>query len=344
MNALALDSGNAIIKAKSSGGEIAFVHALYQLTDAEYHRVTTRSGEIHSDYIRVNGVPYVVGERAERHGTVERRTGAARYVPEYYGVFVATALARMYAQSMRNIYLFGSHAPADVDYRDDLMGSAVGTWEVEYQGKMKTFRVSDANTFDEPLGGLMNLVLNRNGITYKTKEINDGVTLVLDVGGHTTDGLVIDPGASVDYSTAHSERIGILGVLRQFEKDFRSNNAAKLRNTNTIAPQRLRDGLRTGKMNLGGLGTFDCHEEADAACSEIVNKIKDVYNSYYGGSASYDYLVLTGGGSALLYTRLVDALGHNQIYLAERELDELHLANVRGGMNLYTMYEKTGMI
>jgi hypothetical protein len=77
-----------IIKSKTATREAAFPHALKALTDTEYEQIVLRAGRFgpSQDYLRVNGQPYVVGESAERHGTLTRRSGAARYRPDYYGV------------------------------------------------------------------------------------------------------------------------------------------------------------------------------------------------------------------------------------------------------------------
>ena len=99
MSVMVLDAGNSIIKAKIARreqGEMAFPHAIKQLTEAEYHTIQMRAGK-HGppqDYLRVNGQPYVVGQSAERNGILAQRSGAARYTRDYYGVFAAAMLGR----------------------------------------------------------------------------------------------------------------------------------------------------------------------------------------------------------------------------------------------------------
>jgi hypothetical protein len=80
---MVLDAGNSIIKAKIArreNGEIAFPHAMKRLTDSEYEKITNRAG-IKSqsvDYLRINGKPYVVGESAERHGSISQRSDPSK--------------------------------------------------------------------------------------------------------------------------------------------------------------------------------------------------------------------------------------------------------------------------
>lgn len=82
MSVMILDAGNSIIKSKIARremGEFTFPHALRQLTESEYQRILSRVSVTGAskDYLRVNGIPYVVGESAERHGVLTKRSGAA---------------------------------------------------------------------------------------------------------------------------------------------------------------------------------------------------------------------------------------------------------------------------
>jgi hypothetical protein len=139
MIVMVLDAGNSIIKAKIArreNGEIAFPHAMKQLTESEYEKITARVGVQNKsqDFMRINGNPYVIGESAERYGLITQRTETARYTRDYYGVFAAAALGRLYNRS-REISVFGSHPPGDVNFRQDLMESIIGDWYVEVNRK-----------------------------------------------------------------------------------------------------------------------------------------------------------------------------------------------------------------
>lgn len=120
MSVMILDAGNSIIKAKIARremGELAFPHALQPLTENEYTTILVRAGNATPllDYVKVNGKPYVIGESAERHGLVTQRNGAARYTRNYYGIFAAAALGRLYERG-GDVKVFGSHLPGDVKF------------------------------------------------------------------------------------------------------------------------------------------------------------------------------------------------------------------------------------
>ncbi len=343
MNVMILDAGNSIIKAKNASREAAFPHALKALTEAEYRQILARvgAGRVPEDYLRINGQPYVVGESAERHGTPTRRSGASRYRPEYYGVLAAAMLGRLYERG-GEVCVFGSHPPGDVAFREDLMRSVMGTWTVEVNRRERVFTVIYANTFDEPVGGLMNVILAEDGRHYQRMDINGGRSLVIDIGGHTTDWLAVNPGGSVDYSLAESTPIGIQEVVASFERSFRLNYPEACRDTATLPPERVRQAIASG-IFVGGGRSYDCEHEAAEATSILLNRIANTYQVIAGGALPWDSLVLTGGGSAILYDRLLPLLKHDHVLMAE-EPASIHMANARGGLKLWRLYEALGLL
>lgn len=56
-----------------------------------------------------------------------------------------------------------------------------------------------------------------------------------------------------------------------------------------------------------------------------------------------DSIILTGGGSGLLYPRLLPILKQERVILAD-DLDTIHLANVRGGLKLWRLYEALKLV
>ena len=69
-----------------------------------------------------------------------------------------------------------------------------------------------------------------------------------------------------------------------------------------------------------------------------LNRIGDTYQWITGEALSWDAIILTGGGSSLLYRRLLPILNHERVILAD-DLESIHLANVRGGLKLWRLYE-----
>jgi hypothetical protein len=343
MNVMILDAGNAVIKAKNAKGEVSYPHALKTLTETEYNNILTRSGRQGppADYVKINGQAYVVGDSAERHGTLTRRSGAARYTADYYGVFVAATMARLFDRNT-TVAIFGSHPPGDVDHRGSLMQAALGDWDVEVGGKTLHFKIDYANTFDEPLGGLFNVVLAADGKHYARSDINGGRALVIDIGGHTTDWLSVNPGGEIDYSLNESTPIGINEVIRDFERSFKANNREAMKSLSSLPPDRVRIAISSGVFTGGGR-EYPCAEEVAEATNVLINQIGQTYQSRAGGPIPWDTIVLTGGGSAMLYEKLQPILEHEHVILAD-DAATIHMANARGGLKYWRLLEAMDLL
>ena len=343
-----LDGGNLNIKYRlwNNDGAVEghFPHVFTELDGGTFKRIAARQGATDPEYFTVNGTHYAIGAKGKRHGTFERRHGAKRYTKDYYGIFLAMAMAMGFKESA-SVYLVGSHAPRDVGYTNDLMDAAMGEWVVEWNGATYKFNVVNGTPFDEPLGVWANTVLRADGQAYANKAINGGVTLVLDIGGYTTDGLVIDPGGQVDYSTATSESIGVINAVRDFEKNFKTHNTVLLKDVPRLDETKVNDAIRTGVFDLRGLGSVDCALLAQETRQALANDVYGFYESF-GGAAEYDCIILTGGGSALVYKELVAAIQHGNILVADphQEMDKLFLSNVRGGAKWFLLQKKLGMV
>ena len=339
---IVLDAGNSLIKFKRNDGvEGEFPHALKSISDTDLGHIKTSANRLPEGYARVNGVAYAYGEQAERYGVIDRRVRAARYTADYYGVFVALALALSY-QRGGDYALFGSHAPGDVDYRDDLMTAAAQQWEVEIENRTTTYDVKYVNTFDEPQGGLMNVILTEDGTHYRNPSINGGNSLVIDIGGRTTDWLAVKAGGDVDYSLKVSTSRGIHDVLEQFETELKKRYAKEFKAAPDANAKRLRDALTTGVYKHKGR-ELDCAAEVDSAVNVLLNAVANAYTTRARGGADFDSIILTGGGAGLLHDKLLPILDHAHVVLAD-EMGSIHRANVRGGLKLWKLYDSQGAL
>jgi len=83
-----------------------------------------------------------------------------------------------------------------------------------------------------------------------------------------------------------------------------------------LPPDRIRSAITTGVFEGGGRKD-PCENEAKEATSLLPNRIADTYQRIAGGALSWDAIILTGGGSALLYQRLLFILNHKCVILAD---------------------------
>lgn len=338
------DMGRSDIKTTTLApvrSEDYFPHAFAKISVQDFERNTKRGGSQLEDYFIVNGVPYVIGQKAVRQG-FKIQLNQNRYNENYYGVLAAIAMARSFRQSTNNVFWVGTHAPEDIDYTDDLLRSVVSTWSVVWCDESMTFTVVDGATIDEPLAGYYNAILRADGQAYIDKRIVAGTTLMLDIGGFTTDAGTIDPNGEIDYSSFRSEHIGVLAAVTKFGDDYRSDNRDLLKGVE-LDHRQLHTALRTGNLDLRGLnerGTngYDVSGYANYVRRELANEVVNFYDRY-GGAAYFNTLILTGGGGALLEHELIQLIRHNNIVLADKKTDELHMANARGARKWYLMHE-----
>jgi hypothetical protein len=344
-NLVVLDAGNAIIKAKSASKEIKFTHAIKPLSEMDWERDTRGGNAINEDYVRVNGAPYLIGTTAERK-TLKKstfRTGASRYTKDYYGVFMATALSRLYSKSMKNLFLFASHAPGDYVFRENLMRSAIGDWCVEVGGQALAFSVDEVDCFDEPNGGASNLLYTEDGTRVQNPAMKRGTTLVIDIGGHTTDFIVVHPGGYIDNEESISlPGVGINAILDTLRDQLKHRYPNMFQQQNVFDRARLREALRTGEYDAGGYGMLDCLDLADEASASMLNEIANQYQQY-GGTSQFNYVALTGGGGGTQESRLRATLNHPCVVLAD-DASSIEFANVRGGAKLFKVFEAQGLL
>jgi hypothetical protein len=344
MATVAGDLGHKGIKLRSEDSpvkEVVYPHALVQLDETEFRQIQQRhaDGILPDGYVTVNEIPYVFGEYAEVRNDFIPRKGARRYTSDYYGVMAAIGFALLF-NSDREIRYFGSYPSELVNYRDELMRSVLGAWNICIGDRGLTFRVISADSMDEPICGLMNVVLTADGKRYQRSEIYDGSTLVIDVGGGTTDIQGVNPYGEPDYSMTKTITLGVNKIVDDFKRAFVLNNKVDFSSLDSLTPAKVAQAIRDSVYRGGGR-KYPCETEVKAASAALVRNVKDFYENDAGGPTRWDHILLTGGGSALLETRLRHILKHDSVVLAE-DLEHMHLANVRGALKLAKFYEADG--
>jgi hypothetical protein len=316
-----------------------FRHAVAFLDEGDWKNAVGR-GKPPKGIVRVNGQAIAVGDIARRYIIAERPKGAARYKPTYYGVVLGYALSEVFQKSMSNITLIASHAPGDINYAERLKQAAAGVWEVESRHGALVFQVRDVKTFDEPIGGYSHYVFTERGEERKKNQLRDATTLVVDVGGHTVDVAAVDPGGEIDPLSLNSTRTGVIKLTTDFETMLRANNPTMFQDSGDLDIKRVENAILTGVYQFGRV-PVPCKVEAQQVKSALVNDVIQVINAA-GGAANYDYVLLTGGGAALIVEDLQAAYPRIDFLMAEPDRELMKYANVFGGAKLATLLENIG--
>lgn len=340
-----LDLGHSLWKGKlSTGAEVTIPHAIVAISEAQYDDAKARyKDNMPKDLIRVNGKCYAVGKSAESYGAIQRYTGARRYSEDYIGIAAMATICQLYEQTNLEVEIFASHPPTHVQYRDKLIDSIFGSneaWHIDSGTKSYTIYVEYVNAFEEATGGLMNVMLTKDGQYYQRPELKTSKIMAIDIGGGTSDFSEMENG-QINQLNPHTEPIGINKVVSDFIKSFRGRYKEETLSTMTLDPSKVRNAIVEGVFHGGGQA-LDCQEEAAQARNTLLNEVLRAFQSNYGGAFNYDAILLTGGGSALMYDALCEAIEHNNIMLAD-DLESMHLANVRGGLKLWQLMEFHGI-
>lgn len=336
---LVLDFGNArgkwFVPRRRVSGD--FLHAIAPLRESEWKNMVGR-GLPPAGLVRINGMPYAIGDAARRHVIGERPKGAARYKDDYYGIGLAYSLAEGIRRNDVSVSLMASHAPIDVQYAKNLVAAAKHHWTVESEWGIFEFDVKRVRTFDEPLGGYAHYVFNADGTDRRKNPLRDITTLVLDVGGYTVDVAAIDPNGRIDLMSLNSTRTGVLDLLTGFESDMRTNNPTMFQEVGDLDIRRVENAVITGQYKFGRV-VLDVKREADEATNILINEVVQIINAA-GSIQNYDVILVTGGGAALIYDRLVEAIPRIEFIMSEPNRDWMMFANVFGGAKLSALLKR----
>lgn len=340
------DGGHNIIKAcpLNRNQDYEFPHALKQLTRAEYNAAIDGYGRDGTpDYVEVNGNYYVIGASATQYPDLQRVTGHHRYTRDYFGVFLAVMLFRMY-KTGRDVAIYASYPTGDYDHRTALAKSIWGEWVITINGKTKAFNVKYVNTYEEARGGANNLILSNDGIQFEDRDINDGDALVIDIGGGTTDLRSVKDG-KVTGLVARSLDLGAQNIETSFESLLlgKRDEGGQLyfAGYRTLPLDLLRQAIKTKRWVGGGLD-LDVAHEVDQATNMLLTQLRQVYEAPLarkgcGGPMLWRYIILTGGASAMLHDYLLPILKHHRIVLAEKDIEKMQYANIHGGRKLWKL-------
>lgn len=312
-------------------------HALNELNQDEWHNLVEVGSFAHPDYIQVGSKFYEVGEFAARHSAVQAES-VARYRRNYYGVLMCAVISRLFdPDEISTAVVFASYPPGDRRHKDDLEESLLGRWEFTNRSNKYSVVVDRVVSYTEPMGGFWNWVIQRDEHGhYDNPDYDPDLwTLVIDLGGGTMSMLPIGPDQLPDFARAESFPIGFNNVARDFMRELRSNHRKEFASAREIDDRQLHEALRSGRFYGGGRRNgIDVNEEVQKALWRLVDTFRSAYERL-GGPMPYGQIVLTGGGVAVLGGHIDKLSNHDFVRYAHNNMDEMHFANVLGGLKAY---------
>lgn len=341
---LIIDAGNSHVKAICENQIITFPHAFASVMPHEYDDGLSRYGKANAfDFVRINGQSFLVGPTAEYYQQ-QRLTGAPKYAREYYGVFFASTVARIFHVNpdllKAGLNVVASHASRDYEFHNMLRDAIRGSWSFECGGKRYKFSVSSIETYEECYGSYARCAFLKEKNRWTTPLMGK-VVGILDIGGGTVGTMLVDAKGTVQYGNSASGGQGFNNVVERLrtllKKDFPQifSRAAEIPN------DRLRAALVTGKFTGGGR-TTDVKQQVQLALNPLLNDINQLYSAHLGGGISLDVLMLTGGGNAIVGKTVENMLNHGSTWYAGNA-DDIQFANVLGMKTFWEVLAEQGM-
>lgn len=339
-----VDVGNGGIKVKTAHGSSYFPHALFRMTASQIEDMEA-NGEPNANVYVVNGVHYSIGAQAIRNGAGAVKYGEARYIPDYFGVLAAIGLFRSLPKTNQrySVVMAATHTPKDIYYKDDLIHSALGMWDVQWQGQSLKIRVVDVKCIPEPVAHYRHATLYDGGASYRGPErIRRGVCCVIDVGTFTTGFATAEDGL-VDYTSGDTKLIGVQDAIDELARLIRSKHRKMLKGSQQLDPIRLRDAIMDGEYDARGLGLITCASEAEEACNIVIRDVLTYFDTY-GGAAAFDSVLIAGGGGSLLANRLIERLNHRNVFLTDKSGELMVMGAGVGAYKTLQLLEAKGKL
>lgn len=162
--------------------------------------------------------------------------------------------------------------------------------------------------------------------TSEASDYEDSVVAIVDIGGRTTDCMVIDEsGQNVKMNRSGSSNIGVL----ELNQLVRSNLQAKF-DLQNISSDRINQALLDGKIKISG-EFVDVKELVNDLKSTFASKLSEAIKTKIGNGKDIDYVVFVGGGSILLRNEI------EPMYVNSRFIENPEFANARGMFKLAKM-------
>jgi len=148
-------------------------------------------------------------------------------------------------------------------------------------------------------------------------------TVIVDIGGRTTDVALILDGHQIDMSRSGTENIGVLDVHGNLERLIK-NRIPKI--TRKINPETLDRGARDHRMKFFGQIT-DVKDLVQEAVAMSTGQLSRAIDKLVGSAEDVDHILFVGGGASLF-------AGMAKNWPQARVVEDPEFANVRGMLKL----------
>ncbi len=334
-NIISIDIGFGFTKATDGNDFLVFKSIYGEAVEFQYkENLLDSSSDDEHLQVEVDGASYFVGELAERQSSARTFTlDQAQFVSDSSKILALAALAKLVRDPKKPVKLVvGLPIGHYRDHKEEL--ARILTTKHQFKvadasGKLTktSITVEDVRVLPQPLGTVMDRLLNREGFPHNKRFATDKIGIV-DVGFCTTDYTISDKGR-------YSERGSLTtnnGISRAFTQ---IGNKLKAACGVDIEIYRLYKAVDSGSIKVRGK-SYDLQKITELAFKQLASKIAVDANKVWEDDWDIDAIMITGGGGAVVAPYLKSQL-EGVVIPIEEGLD-YRLHNVRGyyKFGLYT--------
>lgn len=338
---IGIDIGFGFTKATDGKDFLVFKSVYGEAVDLQF-REQLLGASSHDEHIQIEigETPYFIGELAERQSSSRSFTlDQNQFISSSSKILALGALSKLIHEPEQTIKLVvGLPIGHYRQYKETLAKMLKTTHEftsVHADGTTTNMKinVSDVRVLPQPIGTVMDRLLNTAGIPKSQRFATDKIG-VIDVGFRTTDYTISDKGR-------YSER-GSLTTKNGISKAF-AKIGTKLKEASNIDVEiyRLFEAVDSGSIKIRGK-SYDLKPITEKAFKQLATAIATDANTVWADDWDIDAIMITGGGGAVLAPYIESQL-EGVVIPIKQDLD-YRLHNVRGyyKFGLYTWRKKEG--
>lgn len=326
MDILGIDIGFGFTKATNGKESVIFKSIFGEAAQIQFRdQLLDQTGPESHLHLEVDGIPYFIGELAERQSNVCSFTlDHSQFIESFAKTMALGAMASMMPESGSVRVVTGLPVGYYQRQRDQLASILRGRHnliQIDPKGAKRELSVNvvQVRVIPQPFGTLLDNMLSEV-VEIADKRFAQGKIGVIDIGFRTSDYTIAD-------ATKYSERGSHTtdsGIAQGF-----ALIANKLREASGVNVElyRLYDAVDKGSIKIRGK-TIDLKKLTEEVFNKLATAVATEVDRLWSGDWDLDLIVVTGGGGSVLAPYLRPLL-HGEVLSIDTTRD-LRMQNVRG--------------
>lgn len=298
MEVLGIDIGFGFTKATNGKDTLIFKSLFGEAAELQFWADFGAEGSTDHIHVTIDGESYFVGDLAEQQSSVLHYTlDQEKLITEYVKILSLT-VAGMFIPENESINApinvvsglpIGSFKENHERFNELLTGRHTVTYH-SHDGRESTKKITinKVRMLPQPMGSLLNLMMDENGKILDKELAGQKVGLV-DIGFRTTDFAILD---RMRYINRGSKTIDT-GISKGFS--VIANKLQEKCNVN-VELYRLYQAAETGSIKMRGHG-FSFAKVRDQVYSQLASSIANEVSRLWADDWDIDTIIISGGGS-----------------------------------------------